>query len=606
MSRSWRWLLGALLLIVAVVVCARYGLYRSFSTFVDNDDEGYVLISIKFFLQGYRLYSQVFTQYGPLFYSYAWLLHGIGGVAVTSDAARFVTLVDWLCIAGLYAWFVHRAAGSTVLACAGFLLAFQHLDPIVAEPGHPQGLCTMLTAAILVLCSFENRAMLLAGVLIGLLAMVKINLGVYLFLAVALSVLMAAEKSRITGVLRAVHILLGLAVTPVVMHHWLTDEWTLLYWILWTSALASILLVARPEAGRIPGEGAYVRLVVGAAVTAAVVIVVQVLQGVPIARLFYGVIGQHVAFADAFYFVLEVPRRAAIVAVVATAAAVLYRFRPCPVVAARAAKLLYGLSVIVATAAPFVAARTRPGPTSGALMLYGLPFAWLLLVDTGALSREGRLARVALCLIAAFQALQVFPIAGTQVALGTVLLPLAGLLCVHDAVTSWAPATVALGETVTAAALLAIAFWRGGIVHREYRSYVSLELPGAERIRLPEVTAKDYGRLVRNLRERCDSFVTFPGTNSLYLWAQKEPATSFNATYWPNMLDTYQQLATARTLAGDPNSCFVLDRREEELFEGLGYSLLANYLKANFHTEGTIGPYDLRMRNDRHGDGLIP
>jgi hypothetical protein len=620
-------------MILGSAICAWGGLYRLFSTFALYDDEGYVLISTKYFLQGFHLYDQVFTQYGPLFYSYAWLLHGVFGVGLTNDAVRVLTLVHWIGIAGLYGWFVHRASGSRLLTSTGFVLAFMHLEPIVNEPGHPQGLCGLLAAAVLVLSSFGGRrdilrAMVLAGLAIGLLGMIKINLGVYIFLAVSMALLTAAEASRVSGVLRPLHIGLGLAVTPVVMHRWLTDERALMFWIVWTLAVVSVLLVGRPAAAnRISGEGAYFRLVLAAAATMLGVVLVQRIQGAPIARLLYGMIGQHARFADAMYLVLEVPKRAGVVAVGAAALAVVYRRRASFPPAARrrvelgfaAMKLLYGLAVIGATSAAFASDAIRgsidkdsPSGIACALMSYGLPFAWLLLADLPGLAPPQRLARIALCLIASLQALQVFPIAGTQVALGTVLLLLVGLLCVHDVLTSretGEPMRIharRVGYGLMVLALLTIALRRGEISRREYRSSVPLGLPGAARIRLPEATAEEIIPLVRSLRAHCGTFVSFPGMNSLYLWAQTEPPTKFNATFWPNMLNDRQQLAIAESIAADPRACFVVDLRTQDIFDGLGYSPLATYLYQNFHSAGAIGAYDLRIRNDRRSDELLP
>jgi hypothetical protein len=632
-SDRLRWIFSILLLFVVCAICARGGLYKLFSTFVDYDDEGYLLISMKYFLEGFSLYDQVLTQYGPMFYSYGWLVHGVFGVGLTNDAVRFLTLFHWIGISGLYGWFVHRAGGSTLLTSAAFVLAFMHLGPIVNEPGHPQGLCGLLVATALVLCSFVGRhnilrAMALAGLVIGLLGMIKINLGVYLFLAVSMALLTSAEASRVTGVLRPLHIGLGLAVTPVVMYRWLTDEWTFLFWIVWTLTVISVLLVGRPAAAdRIPGDGAYLRLALVASATMLAVALVQLIQGVSIATLAEGLIGQHVKFANAFYLFVEVPKRAGAAAVAAAALAIVYWRRASIPPAARprvelgfaGMKLLYGLTVIGATSAAFASEaiggsvdKHSPSGPAVALMIYGLPFSWLLLARTEGLAPPQRVARLAVCLMASFQTLQAFPIAGTQVSQGTVLLLLIGLLCVHDVLTqteAGRPMRIRvrrLGYGFMVLALLTIVLLRGEISRREYRSSVPLGLPGAARIRLPQETSEAYLRLVRNLRAHCDTFVSFPGMNSLYLWAQKEPPTLFNATFWPNMLSDRQQFAVARTIAGDPRACFVLNLRKQEVFHGLGYSLLANFLYQNFRSTGVIGPYDLLIRNDRRGEELLP
>jgi hypothetical protein len=604
-----------------------------FSTFAPYDDEGYVLISIKYFLQGFRLYDQVFTQYGPLFYTYAWLVHGVLGVGLTHDAARLLTLVHWIGIAGLYGWFVHRASGSALLTCAGFVLAFMHVEPLVNEPGHPLGACGLLVGTALVLCSFGGRrdilhAMALTGLMIGLLGMIKINLAVFLFLAVSLALVTSAEASRVIGVLRPLHVGLGLAVAPVLMHRWLTDEPTFVFWIVWTLTVVSVLLVGRPDvADRISMESSIHRLVLASAATMLGVALAQLVQGVSIATLAQGVIGQHVKFGNAFYFFVDVPKKAGVAAVGSTLLAIVFRRRASFPPSARrrvelglvGMKLLYGLTVIGATSAAFAGEaiggsidKDSPRGIAQALMIYALPFSWLLLAKAEALAPPQRFARLALCLIASFQTLQAFPIAGTQVAFGTVLLLLTGLLCVHDVLTSGEPGapmrihTRRFGYGLMVLALLTIALRRGEISRREYRSSFPLGLPGAARIRLPEETANSLGRLVRNLRSQCDTFVSFPGMNSLYLWARMEPPTAYNATFWPNMLDGVEQHAVARSIDAKPRACFVVDLRAQEIFDGVGYSPLATYLHQSFHSAGAMGPYDLRIRNDRRSEELLP
>ena len=352
------------------------------------------------------------------------------------------------------------------------------------------------------------------------------------------------------------------------------------------------------------------------------------MQGLSIATLAYGVIGQHMKFASAFYLFAEVPARAAVVAAGAAMLALLYRHRATfPRAAQRhfehgvvGLKLLYGLAVIGGASAAYWS-ETLGEPIIGdtfvgnahALLIYGLPFAWLLMAEPrGGLAPPQWFSRLALCLVASFQALQVYPIAGTQMAFATFLLLLIGLLCVHDAMTlaeQGSPRWIRvrqLGYGLMVLVLLTISVRRDRLARRQYQESAPLGLPGAARIQLPENTAADLLRLVRVLRAHCDTFVSFPGRNSLYFWTEIAPPTPFNATFWPNMLDIHQQEEIARALAGDSDACFVADLRSQSLFDTLGYSPLVRYLDGNFHSAGAIGPYDLRIRNDRRIDGPLP
>ncbi len=58
---------------------------------------------------------------------------------------------------------------------------------------------------------------------------------------------------------------------------------------------------------------------------------------------------------------------------------------------------------------------------------------------------------------------------------------------------------------------------------RQYAALTPLNLPGASRLRLIDRQAHLYQELVQPLsRPEIETFLTFPGLNSLYFWAQKD------------------------------------------------------------------------------------
>jgi hypothetical protein len=56
----------------------------------------------------------------------------------------------------------------------------------------------------------------------------------------------------------------------------------------------------------------------------------------------------------------------------------------------------------------------------------------------------------------------------------------------------------------------------------------ALDLPGAKHVRLQPSELKTYRPLAEYLQTHCDTFVTYPGFNSLYFWTGKTPPTDFN------------------------------------------------------------------------------
>src|ERR1035438_556667 len=50
------------------------------------DDEGALMITVKQYLSGMRIYDQVFSFYGPVYYLYQWVLHRITGTPVSEGS----------------------------------------------------------------------------------------------------------------------------------------------------------------------------------------------------------------------------------------------------------------------------------------------------------------------------------------------------------------------------------------------------------------------------------------------------------------------------------------------------------------------------------------
>ena len=145
-------------------------------------DEGYLMITVQGFTSGHALYDSVFTQYGPLYYFYEWLLRAVLSVPLTHDATRFLCIMHWLLAAivlGLAAWRITRSRFAALFVGAqGFI----HLSALANEPGHPQELVVILLAlGIFVAAGLSRRRWTIESlsVLAALLAFTKINVGVF-------------------------------------------------------------------------------------------------------------------------------------------------------------------------------------------------------------------------------------------------------------------------------------------------------------------------------------------------------------------------------------------------------------------------------------------
>src|SRR5438105_2384925 len=95
----------------SLAITLLFSYYALFSFFAPYDDEGYMMLTVKHFLDGHRLYDDIPTLYGPTYYLFEWLAHAVFGIALTNDATRLVTLGFWAATAVLIAVCVRRASG---------------------------------------------------------------------------------------------------------------------------------------------------------------------------------------------------------------------------------------------------------------------------------------------------------------------------------------------------------------------------------------------------------------------------------------------------------------------------------------------------------------
>jgi len=174
--------LMAALFLAALAISAIYAYYMIFSVFATYDDEGFILISLKFFFQGHALYDEVFSIYQPFFHVFNWIVFGLTGSRSVTTASGSLPLPSgcWGCAEFLHYLPTHL---KRPLALAVLIVSVPWLYRFIWEPGHPQVLAYVLVAAIVALIATMDRLPrtafgLSTGLLVGLLLMTKINVGV--------------------------------------------------------------------------------------------------------------------------------------------------------------------------------------------------------------------------------------------------------------------------------------------------------------------------------------------------------------------------------------------------------------------------------------------
>jgi hypothetical protein len=90
-------------------------------------------------------------------------------------------------------------------------------------------------------------------------------------------------------------------------------------------------------------------------------------------------------------------------------------------------------------------------------------------------------------------------------------------------------------------------------VRRHYAELPPLGLAGSRFVHTDTEVTVNYRALTQYLENHCDTFVTYPGINSLYFWTGKRPPTHLNSTGWGQLSHQQQeQILFALTQAKRP------------------------------------------------------
>ena len=550
----WAW--RALVVGVAVGLAATSAYYHVFSRFSWYDDEGYVMITVRQFVDGRGLYDDVYSQYGPFYYAVRLLVLSVLQIPVSHDATRLLTLATWICVAGLIGAFLLRVTRSGVVALIGFFASIQHLRPLADEPGHPQELCLLLLALLVLLAARWNashqawRLMTAAGVILAALTLTKINVGVYALLGWWTVVATFASYQRKN---QLVLVAIGGAALPWLVMHAHAD-WSFGYAAIVSLGFLSVVALCQGVSSERPLAAAALSsfiAVAGATVLATCLFVMA--RGTSVAGLVTGLLIQPMGFDEIVFTESRFPPQAVIISALSFSLAVTYAamMRDRDRSPAKLARIICGGKILTGV---FGLALATFAPR--ALLGIGPVLLWVPLIRPINVSwgYSDWLPRMVLVSLASFQALHAYPIAGSQLAWATFLTIPAMLVSLADAIADAAAIRAQRERTggladrrvLQAVGLIGVILFfatRFDVIgaRDRYASLLPLSLPGAERIRLPYEEARQYQWLVAQARQRCATLITLPGLNSLYFWTGLEPATGLNTTAWPALLDGRQQ-----------------------------------------------------------------
>ncbi len=514
---------------------ALYAYCRIFSQFAFYDDEGYLMSCVQRYLEGKPLYSCVLSHYGPFYYFYQLLVHSIISAPVCHDVTGILCLFHWLAAAAVLGMAGYLMTGSPLLGFFVFVQAVVHLTDLIREPGHPQELVVLLLALAALITARNLRAgwhLALLGGVGSALVFTKINVGAFYVWALLLTLLchasrLQSHRSWFWGLL-AISALFPWLLTQ---RH-LAENWALLYsW----QACATIVTVGGVAfvfaTGPCIGPAQWGRIVIAHAGLSLLLIGVLLLTGTSASALIENLVIGAAKLADDYCAPLRISYSSLSAVTALLGAAIMIGWGSGSDRLRLLATVLKGLFGVLGSVILVADPKAQFG--------YLLPWLWLMLVPAGknqGMDPHDGLSRTTLCLVAAWQSLQVYPVAGTQVCIATFLPVLAYAICLHDAVKALpptdrilhalAPRTVLVLKMVALVGLLYLFLtqWCNPVkCWRAYAFQVPLDLPGDHLHRLSAHQAYTYRLLTSYLQSHCDVFLTYPGLNSLYFWTGKLP-----------------------------------------------------------------------------------
>jgi hypothetical protein len=572
--RPGRALLAPAVFALSTVLLAFPAYWRMFTNFAKLDDEGYLLQTLRAFTAGRTLYTDIFTQYGPFYYEIFGAPLALSGRVIGMDVGRLLTIGMWLLASLMLGVAAYRLTRRLWLGLAVQLLAFSILDSLRNEPMHPVGLISLLlTATVLVLVVLMPRrpaaALAGAGAIAACVALTKINVGGFVLIALALACALVLPGIRSLAPLRWALIGLGVLLAPLLVLPDLGNRDVQTFALLVTAGVVALVIVSFDAPVQEAADRAHVRwlgaLAAGAALAVILVFAGILLTGVTPRALFEALVLDPTGQRDVLFSVLKMPPQTVPWAfgLVAVALATRYLRWPAAVAgwAGGAVRVLAGVVMLLALGSVPLGGPTGLGLKFGPeLTTLGTPvlFAWIAAIPPGEVSLRERLARVAIVAVAVLQALHAYPVAGTQVFIGSLLLILPGALILSDglrqldllavAAAPRAGARRAGGVVSAAAAVLvlgcsvfAFAINPATATQPPYANNPKLPFSTADLLRLGPGETEQYKRVVDTVRDQCTSFLTWPGMNSLYVWSGLPPVTDLNPTDWSRLLDDERQ-----------------------------------------------------------------
>jgi hypothetical protein len=599
--------LRAVIALTAVLAGVCYARHILGIVYRPYDDEGYLLLAIDHYLKGGRLFTDVFSQYGPFYFYTQGALLRLLHLPVNHDTGRLVTLVCWQLSALSGGYFVYKATKDFVLASAAALACTQLASVLANEPGHPQQI--ILPVLMLSCCASlpqERRQLwsLLLGAMAAAMFFTKINVGIFCFAALACVLICSLPSGR----LRTIGVTLLLAYTvgfPLLLMRQGLQGWGGRYCLIAVLCGVSTVLagsLTMPPVQRPVRNLLYAA--VGALVGSALIVLGTMLQGMSPATLQEGVVVAPLTQPKLFFLPLWISNGEILSALLLSLGiAALYSFRD---QWRSRADWVDALRCAVGFCAILLLAVFPKGIV---WILPLLPLG-LMPVRGGKWSSSDCYPRLFVTGLAATQFLQGYPVAGSQISVAATPLLLWAAICVHDGALGFFsllrrvpklagdgfPKDSVLGGLI--AFVLMVGMSGSGSLAWRY-PYTASRLRGAASLHFPAEEEDRYLFLAGNIAANCDVLVTLPGMGSLNYWSGVPTPNGSNMTAWMRVFDGERQQRILGLLRSDPRACSVYSASRTRMWgataEELAVSPLARYIIDEMPRVAAIDDYEIRV-----------
>ena len=571
-----------------------------FGVFMYYDDEGYVLISLRNFIEHGGLYRDIFTQYGPFPFVFYWASN-LCGLPITHAAGRCLTLIFWALTALSCAWYAGRLTRSLLARLGTLAATFAYLWQSASEPSHPGGLIMILTALAGVLGGYWieqgyfRRWSLLVGGVIAALLLTKINVGAFVAFA-AFSWLILQQKNSIIRNWGSALVFIGCAALPLsLMRALLTEPATQTFAMVWAcSALAVTASIFSKVDHRI-GWASIVWIVVGIAVIGSAVLTVTIAKGSDINDIIDGVLLGPLRNAIKYSNPVNWAQGIKLISLTSVglcfgALLLSKKYRALVDTGVAILRVICALSMGFAlTLQPLYEAN---------FLVFGftLPCLWVFVWPLADTEPPQTSAQAWLGLLLLGQCLHAYPVAGSQLAWGSVLaLPL-GIIggweaatWLHRRATPHAPKrTIQFAVGVLLIAVMAAttgASWNLVQYGARKSEGHMLNLPGTGPLKMPQESASLLSVLTLNAAAHTDVLFSEPGMSSFNLWSDVPTPTRANVTHWFSLLSKSQQEAIILELKSHPRAGVIIDRGHIAFLAAQGLAptgLLHDFIEQNF------------------------